>query len=75
MIEKGKFPSQPIENPKGQSTNGNSKLSNSHIEQAKSITTLRSGIIVDNKVKTFPKSLRTIPKNNLNLGIGREKNS
>ena len=44
--EKGKFPSQPVANPKRQYEIG----SNSHHEQAKAITTLRSGRIVDNQV-------------------------
>ena len=44
--EKGKFPSKPIPKPKGQFKNGAS----SYHEQAKSITTLRSGKVVDNHV-------------------------
>ena len=44
--EKGKFPSQAVANPKGQLESGAS----SHHEQAKAITTLRSGKTVDNHV-------------------------
>ena len=48
--EKGKFPSQPIANPRGQSDIGAS----SHHEQAKAITTLRSGKTIDNHVDDPP---------------------
>ena len=44
--KKGKFPSQAVANPKGQLESG----ANSHHEQAKAITTLRSGKTVDNHV-------------------------
>ena len=44
--EKGKFPSQPVANPKGQYE----IESSSHHEQAKVITTLRSGRVVNNQV-------------------------
>ena len=44
--EKGKFPNQPIANPKGQFDIGAS----SHHEQAKAITTLRSGKTIDNHI-------------------------
>ena len=44
--EKEKFPSQAVANPKGQFESGAS----SHHEQAKAITTLRSGRTVDNNV-------------------------
>ena len=47
--EKGKFPSQPIPNPKGQFEIGSSSISDK--EEAKSITTLRSGKTFDNNVK------------------------
>ena len=49
--EKGKFPSQPIPNPKGQyAINGSSSSTHAH-EFVQSITTLRSGKQVDNQVK------------------------
>ena len=49
--EKGKFPSQPIPNPKGQyAINGSSSSTHAH-ESVQSITTLRSGKQVDNQVK------------------------
>jgi hypothetical protein len=47
--EKGKFPSQPVPNPKAL-TIGNSLNSAHGHEQVKSIVTLRSGRQVDNKV-------------------------
>ena len=61
MIEKRKFLAQPIENPKRQLTNGNSRSSNSHIEQAKSTITLRCDKVVDNKVQEVPQE----PEDNL----------
>nr|XP_011459774.1 PREDICTED: uncharacterized protein LOC105350087 [Fragaria vesca subsp. vesca] len=49
--EKGKFPSQPLPNPKGQfQISEPSSSLNSH-EQVQSIATLRSGKQVDNKVQ------------------------
>ena len=49
--EKGKFPSQPIPNPKGQYIiNGSSSSTHAH-ESVQSITTLRSGKQVDNQMK------------------------
>nr|XP_023922903.1 uncharacterized protein LOC112034322 [Quercus suber] len=49
--EKGKFPSQPIPNPKGQyAINGSSSSTHAH-ESIQSITILRSGKQVDNQVK------------------------
>ena len=49
--EKGKFPSQPIPNPKGQyAMNASSSSTHAH-ESVQFITTLRSGRQVDNQVK------------------------
>ena len=49
--EKGKFPNQPIPNPKGQYTiNGSSSSTHAH-EFVQSITNLRSGKQADNQVK------------------------
>ncbi|KAM7528606.1 hypothetical protein LguiB_032016 [Lonicera macranthoides] len=50
--EKGKFPSQPIPNPKGVSSSGSaSNPPNTQTHgQVQAITTLRSGKVVDNKV-------------------------
>ncbi|XP_030933499.1 uncharacterized protein LOC115959285 [Quercus lobata] len=49
--EKGKFPSQPIPNPKGQYAINGSSSSTHGQEHVQSITTLRSGKQVDNQVK------------------------
>ena len=50
--EKGKFPTQIIENPQNKSFQGHpSNPSHTH-EQAKSITTLRSGRVLDNHVSS-----------------------
>ena len=49
--EKGKFPSQPIPNPKGQYVINGSSSSTHGQEHVQSITTLRSGKQVDNQVK------------------------
>ena len=67
MVEKGKFLAQPVENSKGQSTNGNSRSSNSHFEHAKAITTLRSGKVVDNKVQEALQEAKDDPKEQLKL--------
>ena len=45
--EKGKFPSQPQQNPKGQyNANANSSESQ-HMDQVKSVITLRSGKVIE----------------------------
>ena len=49
-IEKGKFPSQPLPNPKGVHEVGTK--SEIHHEEVKSVTTLRSGRVIDNMVGT-----------------------
>ena len=49
--EKGKFPSQPIPNPKWQYTINGSSSSTHAYEFVQSITTLRSGKQADNQVK------------------------
>lgn len=49
--EKGKFPSQPIPNPKGQFFVNGSPSSSHTQENVQSITTLRSGREIDNQVK------------------------
>ena len=48
-VEKGKFSSQPIPNLKGQFEIGSSSISDK--DEAKSITTLKSGKTFDNNVK------------------------
>ena len=52
-IEKGKFPSQPQPNPQGQFCVNDCSSFENKISQAKSITTLRSGKIIE---KYIPKS-------------------
>jgi hypothetical protein len=47
--EKGKFPSQPVPNPKALTIGNSSNSAHGH-EQVQSIVTLRSGRQVDNKV-------------------------
>ncbi|XP_058082476.1 uncharacterized protein LOC131230589 [Magnolia sinica] len=46
----GKFPSQPVVNPKGQYEIGSNSNQEQYHEQAKSIITLRSGKQIENKV-------------------------
>jgi hypothetical protein len=45
--EKGKFPSQPQQNPKGQYNANASSSGSQHIDQVKSVTTLRSGKVIE----------------------------
>jgi hypothetical protein len=45
--EKGKFPSQPQQNPKGQYNSSASSSESQHIDQVKSVTTLRSGKVIE----------------------------
>ena len=61
MVEKGKFPAQPIKNPKGQLANGNSG-SNNHFEYAKFVNTLRNGKVLDNKVQEVPREPKDNPE-------------
>ena len=53
--EKGKFPSQPIQNPEGQNSVGTSSQNDGTIEHCKAITTLRSGKTIDKTI--HPKDL------------------
>ena len=48
--EKGKFPAQPQPNPKGQNSVGTSSGEEKNLEQVKSITTLRSGKVLDKTI-------------------------
>ena len=50
--EKGKLPSQPIQNPQGQNGVGVSGPSEGTFEHCKAITTLRSGKVVDKTIQT-----------------------
>jgi len=45
--EKGKFPSQPQQNLKGQYNSNASSSRNQHMDQVKSITSLRSGKVIE----------------------------
>jgi hypothetical protein len=44
--EKGKFPSQPQQNPKGQYNTNTSSSRSHHMDQVKSVITLRSGKVI-----------------------------
>ena len=50
--EKGKLPSQPIQNPQGQNSVGVSGPSEGTFEHCKAVTTLRSGKVVDKTIQT-----------------------
>jgi hypothetical protein len=52
--DEGKLPSQPVENPRGQVRPNNGPA---HYEQAKTISVLRSGREVDNKVEAFEREM------------------
>jgi len=45
--EKGKFPSQPQQNPKGQYNTNASSYGSQHMDQVKSVITLRSGKVIE----------------------------
>src|SRR3990172_5115423 len=45
--EKGKFPSQPQQNPKGQYNANPSSFGSQHMDQVKSVITLRSGKVIE----------------------------
>ena len=50
--EKGKLPSQPIQNPQGQNSVGVSGPSEGTFKHCKAVTTLRSGKVVDKTIQT-----------------------
>ena len=50
--EKGKLPSQPIQNPQGQNSVGISGPSEGTIEHCKAVTTLQSGKVIDKTIQT-----------------------
>ena len=50
--EKGKLPSQPIQNPQGQNSVGSLGPSEGTFEHCKAVTTLRSGKVVDKTIPT-----------------------
>ena len=49
--EKGKLPSQPIQNPQGQNSVGVSGPSDGTFKHCKTVTTLRSGKVIDKTVQ------------------------
>ena len=49
--EKGKLPSQPIQNPQGQNSVGVSSASEGTFEHCKAVTTLRSGKVIDKAIQ------------------------
>ena len=49
--EKGKLPSQPIQNPQGQNSVGVSGQSEGTFEHCKVVTTLRSGKIIEKTIQ------------------------
>ena len=48
--EKGTFPSQPQQNPKGQYNTNASSSGSQHMDQVKSVTTLRSGKVIEKPI-------------------------
>jgi hypothetical protein len=48
--EKGKFPSQPQQNPKGQYNVNASSSGSQHMDQAKSVITLHSGKVIEKPI-------------------------
>ena len=50
--EKGKLPSQTIQNPQGQNSVGVSGQSKGTFEHCKAVTTLRSGKVIDKTIQT-----------------------
>jgi hypothetical protein len=48
--EKGKFPSQPQQNPKGQYNANASSSRSQHMDQVKSVITLRNGKIIEKPI-------------------------
>ena len=51
-VEKGKLPSQTIQNPQGQNSVGVSDQSEGTFEHCKVVTTLRSGKVIDKTIQT-----------------------
>jgi hypothetical protein len=74
--EKGKFPSQPQQNPKGQYSANASSSGSQHMDQAKSVNTLRSGKVIENPFlnlvrKMMSQSLKV--RKGLNLNIVKKR--
>ena len=49
--EKGKLPSQTVQNPQGQNSDGISGPSEGTFEHCKAVTTLRSGKVIDKTIQ------------------------
>jgi len=76
FLEKGKFPSQPQQNPKGQYNTNTSSSGNQHMDQVQSVITLHSGKVIENPFlnlvrKIMSQSLRV--KKRLNLNIAKKR--
>ena len=64
--EKGKFSSQPQQNPKGQDNVNASSSRSQHMDQVKSVITLRSGKVIENHI------LEPCEKNDESISEGKE---
>jgi hypothetical protein len=74
--EKGKFSSQPQQNPKGQYNSSASNSGSQHMDQVKSVITLHSGKVIEkpflnNVRKMMSQSLRV--RKVLNLNIAKKR--
>jgi hypothetical protein len=74
--EKGKFPSQPQQNPKGQYNVNTSSSGSQHMDQAKLVITFRSGKVIEKPIlepceKMTSQSLRV--RKGLNLNIVKKR--
>jgi hypothetical protein len=65
--EKGKFPSQPQQNPKGQYNTNTSSFGSQHMDQVKSVTTLRSGKVIEKPI------LEPCEKDDESISKGKEE--
>ena len=73
-IKKGKFPSQPVPNPKG--VHEVSTSSSQHHEEVKVVITLRKGKEVDNKVEMLmTKTTQVLPLKSENLSTKEKEDS
>jgi hypothetical protein len=64
--EKGKFPSQPQQNPKGQYNAIASSFGSQHIDQVKSVITLRNGKVIEKLI------LESYEKDDESISEGKE---
>jgi len=73
--EKGKFPSQPQQNPKGQYNANASSSGSQHMDQVKSVITLRSGKVIEKPtLEPCEKDDGSISKGKgLNLNIAKKR--